>query len=209
MKSHQVSPFPIRIRKRWQNPMQRHLPKLTAWLRNIVHETLSLVVTKLLSRKWSLTPSWRSSKPFLQKNQSNNAMPKGTVPPSPTPEMVAEINRLATALAPQMLQMTQLLRRCGLHNFEIMLGDGTEKLHWDSGLMSNKTPTQDQLAIEITHILDQAYPENVTQFMGMVWSANNLVANGIAEVVAKYRKRDRAQVESQIVAILAAFKQGS
>lgn len=96
-----------------------------------------------------------------------------------------------------------------MQEFEIMIGDGTDKLRWSSGTFLKRTPTQDQLAIEISHVLDQAYPMNVSTIMGMIYSQNHLIAQRVAEIVAEYRKRDRAQVESQIVALLAAFKQGS
>ena len=121
---------------------------------------------------------------------------------------VEKVNEITQSIAPQLVELITVLRSLNMHEFEIMVGGGTDKLHWSSGEMLKKSPTQDQLSIEITHILDTAYPMYVTSFMGMTWSQNSLIADKIAEIVAEYRKRDRAQVESQLVALMIAFKQG-
>ena len=127
-------------------------------------------------------------------------------PQQPNPQTIAKVNSIVTHLAPHLNELITTIKSLNMHEFEIMVGNGSDKLSWNNGVIV-KSPTQDQLAIEITHILDQAYPMNVTSFLGMIWSQNSIIANKIAEIVAEYRKRDRAQVESQIVALLAAFKQ--
>lgn len=121
---------------------------------------------------------------------------------------ITKINSILKSIAPQLTEVIMLLKFLDVQEFDIMIGNDTDKLHWDSGKILNKSPTQDQLAIEIARILENAYPTNQT-FMGMVWSQNFLIASKIAEIVAQYRKRDRQQVESQIIALLAAFKQSS
>ncbi len=121
---------------------------------------------------------------------------------------VTKINDIIRGMAPQLIEIIMLLKSLGVQEFDIMIGSGTDKLHWDNGKILNKSPTQDQLAIEIARILENAYPTTQT-FMGMVWSQNFLIASKIAEIVAQYRKRDRKQIESQIIALLTAFKQSS
>ena len=125
-------------------------------------------------------------------------------------EKIEEVNKLVIQMAPQMNQLISLLKGCGLNEFEIMVGNGNDKISWSDGKPLVKSPTQDQLTIELVHLLDIHYPpHNGFTFMNMIWNPNMAVAEKMAKIVAEYRKRDRKQVESQIVALLAAFKMGA
>ena len=128
--------------------------------------------------------------------------------PQLTPQKVEQINRHVASLTPQFVQLFSMLHDADVHDFEIDVG--TDKLIWRDPRIALQSPTQAQLTDELTAILDAHYPPfNAFSFMGMIWNPNHPVAEEMAKIVAMYRKRDREQVESQIIALLAAFKQSS
>lgn len=122
------------------------------------------------------------------------------------PQTVAKLKELSIQLSPQLSEVVKLLRDMGLHEFEIGINSEGDSFHWSSGLIGQKTISQQQLETELIKILDNEYPMNVLMFMGMVYSPNRNVAQTIAEIVAEHRRRDRSQVASQLVALLAAFQ---
>lgn len=125
------------------------------------------------------------------------------------PLKIKEVNEILLQIAPQLDKLVVKLRECNMHQFEIMVGNGTDKLAWSDGKMVSSSPTQEQLTIELTNLLDQQYPPfNGLTFMSMIWNPNRAIAEKMAGIIAEFRKRDRSQVESQIIALLAAFKQG-
>lgn len=131
-------------------------------------------------------------------------------PPQLDNKKIEDVNKLVTQMAPQLNQLIALLKNCDMNEFEIMVGNGTDKISWSDGKSILKSPTQDQLTIELVHLLDLHYPpHNGYTFMNMIWNPNMAVAEKMAKILAEYRKRDRKQVESQIVALLSAFKMGA
>ncbi len=126
------------------------------------------------------------------------------------PKKIEAVNQLVVKMAPQLNELVKLLHECELHEFEIMVGKGTDKMSFSDGKFLSRSPTQDQLTIDLVHILDSHFPPNGGfTFMNMIWNPNMVIAEKLAKTVAEYRKRDRTQVESQIIALLAAFKQSS
>jgi len=123
-------------------------------------------------------------------------------------ENIEKIGKILEVISPKLDELTAILRGGNLNEFEIMVGTG-DTLRWNNANTVRKTPTQDELAFELTVILDHYYPQNTKLLMGMMWSNNRIVANEVAKKIAEYRRRDRAQVESQIVALLQAFKQSN
>lgn len=122
------------------------------------------------------------------------------------PEGIKKVNALVTKMTPMMMALIAELKLLGMHELEVMVGDGTDKMKWSRGLVPQKSPSQEQLTIEITHILDRMSPGKSSTFMGMIWSDNSIIATKIAETVAEFRKRDREEVGQQIVKLLAEFK---
>lgn len=132
------------------------------------------------------------------------------IPPVLDPKKMAEIQGITASITPQLAKLVLLLRESNIHEFEVGVTGGTDKLIWTDNKINVPSPTEGELTDELMAILDQAYPpHNGFTFMNMVWNPNRAVAERMAKVVALFRKRDRAQVESQIVALLQAFKQGS
>lgn len=125
------------------------------------------------------------------------------------PKKVEEINTLVKQLAPGFAQLIVMLRAADIHEFDMDVNAG-DNLIWRDPQFTMPSPTQGQLLEELTAILNQHYPPlNGFSFMGMIWNPNRAVAETMAKIVADYRKRDRVQVEGQLLALLAAFKQGS
>ncbi len=122
---------------------------------------------------------------------------------------IDHVNAMVTQMAPQLNELIAVLKSMDVQEFEIMVGNGSDKIYWSSGALLKKSPTQDELVIDLTRVLDESYPGSKTTFLGLLWNPNHLVATRLAEIVAQYRKRDRAQVHAQIVALLLAFQEGS
>lgn len=123
---------------------------------------------------------------------------------------IEEMNQLVASLTPGFAKLVSLLRSSGVHDFEVLVPGGNDKLVWQDSSIEIASPNEAMLTDELMHILDQAYPpRGGFSFMGLIWNPNRAIAEKMAKTVSLFRKRDRAQVEAQIVALLAAFKQGS
>lgn len=118
-----------------------------------------------------------------------------------------EIQGHLAKVSPSLTALMGLLRNNGVHEFEITLNNGADKLEWNDGLTYVVTPTQEELTNELMAILDAAYPPTSGfSFMNMVWNPNRALAERMAKVVATFRERERQHVEREIVAILTAFR---
>lgn len=125
------------------------------------------------------------------------------------PEKLKEIQGLTAQMTPGFAKLVMLLRSANIHEFEIAVAGGADKMVWNDGKMVMPSPTEAQLTDELMHILDASYPPlSGFNFMGLIWNPNRAIAEKMAKTVAEFRRRDRAQVEAQILALLAAFKQG-
>ena len=130
------------------------------------------------------------------------------MPPQINPQVIAKINDLSQQATPLLGQIAVLLRENNLHEFELSV-DGRESFFWSGGLENKQSPNEEELTNELQDILDQSFPRNILMFMGMIYNPNRQVARKIAEIVSMHRAKDRREVASQIMALLAAFQQGS
>lgn len=122
---------------------------------------------------------------------------------------MVEINRLVNAIAPNVTTLLKFLRSSDIHEFEIIVDNGADKMVWSDGKVTYQSPTQTQLADELMRILDEAYPpNNGFSFMGLIWNPNRAIAEKMASVIAEFRRKDKQQLESQMIAITQAFKAG-
>lgn len=126
--------------------------------------------------------------------------------PSPDPVKLEVVNQSLQEAAPFLQKVTAALRDAGLKEFQINLTQ--DKWEWQETSLHRQSPRQQELHSEIARLLDQTYPGNMGQFMGMYFSRNNqneVVTSKIAELVDVCRKRDRAEVRNQLNALLMAF----
>lgn len=130
------------------------------------------------------------------------------MPPQINPQVMEEINEISSKALPYLDKICKLLRENNLHEFEFNI-DNKDSFFWSGGLENKKSPNIEQTEKEVLDILNQAFPQNILMFMGMVYNPNRNVAKAIAEIVSLQRAKDRREVAGQIVAILAAFQQGS
>lgn len=207
MKSKQGNPYPARIRKLLRNQTQSKPPKLTGWRQNTVREICKTVATKLqLCRSW-LVQFLKNSRRFHQRSQKvhQNSMQMPVI----DQKKIEEIQKLTATMTPGFAKLVMLLRESNIHEFEIAVTGGADKLVWMDSKVQLPSPTEEQLTNELMNILDQQYPpHNGFTFMNMIWNPNRAIAERMAKVVAVFRRRDRAQVEAQIVELLTHFKQG-
>jgi hypothetical protein len=121
-----------------------------------------------------------------------------------------QLGQYITTLMPTLKQLASVLRQAGIQELEMNIEGAGGRLLWlDNGAFAKGSPNQQQITFEVTKLLDDAFPNKLGGFMGMLYSHNALLAEKIAKVVAEYRRKDRADVASQVQAILAAFQQGS
>jgi len=131
-------------------------------------------------------------------------------PPQLDKGKIAEINKLTASIAPIINNLILMLRDAGIHEFDIGVANGAERLVWQDSKVTFHSPNEFQLTEEIMRILDEAYPPHSGfNFMGLIWNPNRAIAERMSKVISEFRKRDRSQIESQILGLLAAFKQGS
>lgn len=123
-------------------------------------------------------------------------------------ETADRLTSLTTQAAPFLAEISKILRDNGLYDFEVNVG-GKNSFYWSGGLDRKQSPNQDELAQQILTVLDQAYPGGILSVMGMIYNPNRNIAYEVAKIVSTHRAKDRREVAGQIVALLAAFEQGS
>ncbi len=123
-------------------------------------------------------------------------------------ETADRLTNLTTQAAPLLAEISQILRDNGLQDFELNVG-GKNSFYWSGGFETKRSPNQGQLEEELLNILRQSYPQPIISFMGMIYDPNRIVAQAIANIVSMHRAKDRREVSGQIVALLAAFQEGS
>jgi len=130
-------------------------------------------------------------------------------PPKPLNQETADrLTSLTTQAAPFLAEISKILRENGLRDFELNVGN-KNSFYWSGGLDIKKSPNEDYLTEEILNILDNEYQQHIFSFMGMIYNPNRNVAQAIAKIVSMCRAKDRREVSSQIIALLAAFQEGS
>lgn len=123
-------------------------------------------------------------------------------------ETADRLTNLTTQVAPFLAEISKILRDSGLYDFEVNVG-GKNSFYWSGGLDRKQSPNQDELEQEILTVLDQEYPGRILSVMGMIYNPNRNTAHALAKIVSTHRAKDRREVAGQIVALLAAFEQGS
>jgi len=123
-------------------------------------------------------------------------------------EAADKLHNLTIQAAPILAEISKILRDNGLFDFEVNV-NGRDSFYWSGGLRRKKSPRHEELAQEIQSILDQQYPGGILSVMGMIYNTNRNTAYAIANIVSTHRQKDKREIAGQIVALLAAFEQGS
>ena len=124
------------------------------------------------------------------------------------PQAAARLHSISSEIAPKLAEVAAILRENDLHEFEIGVSN-TDSFFWSGGLANKKAPSEQEVQDDILAILNIEYPKGVRTFMGMVYNPNLQVAQGLAKIVGLHRAKDRREVQGQLIALLAAFQQGS
>lgn len=191
--------------------MRKQMPRL---LRRLIVSLRSIVLARWERLQSRLTrpsrtasrESWSEKSSRLPNN--HNAMNHAPL----NQKKVEEVNQLVATLSPHISKLVILLREANVHEFEIGINNGADRLVWMNPEAVRPSPNQAQITDELTAMLDMQYHPGILggfTFMGMMWNPNRVMAEGIAKKVSEYRARDRKQVEGQIQALLLAFKEGS
>lgn len=126
----------------------------------------------------------------------------------PSQEVMDSLNNLVRQAAPFLAEVSKILRENGLHDFELNVG-GKNSFYWAGGLNMKRSPNQTQLEEELLSVLNREYQTEIVSFMGMIYNPNRNVAQAIANIVSTHRAKDRREVAGQLIALMAAFEQGS
>jgi hypothetical protein len=114
------------------------------------------------------------------------------------------VNQLLSEVLPKLGEIFKLLGKNGLEGFELVIPNHYGKLIYVGKLI--QSPNETILTNQVKKVLDMHYPDKISFLDHSMMSSNYTVAQGIARVLSERYTRDRRDIESQLRALLAAFR---